>query len=213
MGSGIRASCRVERASRLSQSPMSKGRVRRLARTLRITVALAAIAVGGVALAGAAAAQVYPPATECGVQLSASAVGPGGVITVSGSQAPPNAPLSVVFESTPVVIATTTADASGHFTIQTTIPADATPGQHTIRVEGVTGCSAQVFVPGGTAGAAGPARARASGSLAYTGWSALTIGLVGLVSLTVGGLLVAAERRSRTLRLEPSVARVRHPRR
>ncbi len=186
--------------------------MRSLARTLRLVGGLVAIAVGGVAVAGAAAAQVYPPATECGVQLSASSVGPGGAITVSGSQALPGATLTVVFESTPVVIATATADASGRFTVQTTIPVDATPGRHTIRVEGVSGCAAEVFVPGPTGGAAGPARARVSGSLAYTGFSALTLALAGLVSLTLGVLFLAAERRRTGAFPDPPTPLVWRPR-
>ena len=167
-----------------------------MGRTVR-RIGFLAMAVAGfsVVSAGVGAAQVYPPTADCGVQLSASSVGPGGAITVSGSDAPPGAPLSIVFESTPVVIATTTADASGRFTVQTTIPADAAPGQHTIRVAGATACQAQVFVPGGNTRAAGPARARGSGSLAYTGWSALTIAVAGLVSVTVGLLLVTTVRR------------------
>jgi hyaluronoglucosaminidase len=162
-----------------------------------LAVALGTAGLGGAVLASGAEAQVYPPAENCGVQLSASSVGPGGAITISGSQAPPGATLTIVFESDPVVIATTTADASGRFTVQATIPANATPGRHTIRVEGATGCSAEVFVPGPSA-AAGPARARPSGSLAFTGWSALTYAVIGLISLTVGLLLVAADRRART---------------
>jgi hypothetical protein len=166
-----------------------------MSRTVR-RLGFLAIAIGVFAVAGAgvAAAQVYPPTAGCGVQLSASSIGPGGAITISGTDAPPGAPLTLVFESTPVVIGTTTADASGNFVVQTTIPADAAPGRHTIRVEGATGCAAEVFVPGGNS-AAGPARARTSGSLAFTGWNAMTILVAGLVALTVGVLLVTAQRR------------------
>lgn len=56
---------------------------------------LVGVAVTFLMTTGVAGAQVYPPAAECGTQVSVSSVGPGGAITVSGSNATPGATLTI----------------------------------------------------------------------------------------------------------------------
>jgi hypothetical protein len=49
-------------------------------------------------------------------------VEPGQAVTVSGSGYPPNTPLEVLLLSDPVLLGTTTTDASGRFAVVVTIP-------------------------------------------------------------------------------------------
>jgi hypothetical protein len=81
-------------------------------------------------------AQGYPPSSET-LSVSTSVAVPGEPITVSGSGYAPGTTVTITFESTPRVIGVLQADASGRFTAQVVVPADATPGMHTIRATGL----------------------------------------------------------------------------
>lgn len=88
------------------------------------------------AVAGPAAAQQYPP-SEGALAISTSEAAPGEPVTLSGDGFAPGSDITITFESTPVVVGTTRADATGRFTTQVRIPLDATPGMHTLRAIGV----------------------------------------------------------------------------
>jgi hypothetical protein len=90
----------------------------------------------GVALAAPAAAQQYPPSEEA-LAISTSDASPGEPVTVAGDGFAAGSDVTITFESTPVVVGTARADATGRFTTQVRIPLDATPGMHTLRATGV----------------------------------------------------------------------------
>ena len=57
---------------------------------------------------------------------------PGDPVVIDGADAPPNSLIDAELHSTPVLLGSTVADAFGNFTISTTIPMDAEPGDHHI---------------------------------------------------------------------------------
>lgn len=142
------------------------------------------------ALPAVAGAQQYPPSVA-NLTVSDSTPGAGQQVSVTGSGFAPGANVVITFESTPVTLATVVADAAGAFTTVVTIPANATPGTHTINATG-TGAgggilvlSAQVTV-GGTSG----------GTLAKTGGNGiLPLLLVAAGLVLVGGVLIVSVRR------------------
>jgi hypothetical protein len=77
---------------------------------------------------------VTPPT----VGLSVSTVAAGGMITVTGSDFAPNEPITVILHSTPVTLATFTADSTGAFSRTVTIPTGTAGGSHTLLVTGAT---------------------------------------------------------------------------
>jgi hypothetical protein len=63
-------------------------------------------------------------------------VHPGEKKVFKGGGFAPNAPLGLEFQSAPVSLGTTTADASGNFRVTVTIPLDATAGAHKLVATG-----------------------------------------------------------------------------
>ncbi len=61
---------------------------------------------------------------------STSEYHPGDSVTIAGTDAPPGATIDVELHSTPMLLGSTVADASGAFTLTVTIPEDAEPGAH-----------------------------------------------------------------------------------
>lgn len=61
---------------------------------------------------------------------------PGDVITLTGSGFQPGESVEIWLLSTPVRLAVLSADASGAFSVTVTIPANITPGSHTLEVRG-----------------------------------------------------------------------------
>ncbi len=74
------------------------------------------------------------PLRQPTVGVTPSSVAPGQNVTVFGSGFPANSPLDVLLFSTPVLLGTTTADASGNFRTVVTIPPGTEPGVHRIVV-------------------------------------------------------------------------------
>ena len=61
----------------------------------------------------------------------------GGTVTVTGDGFAPNTQLTVELHSTPVVLATTTSDGAGHYSVTVVIPAGTAPGAHEIVTTGL----------------------------------------------------------------------------
>jgi hypothetical protein len=61
----------------------------------------------------------------------------GGSLTVSGDGFAPVTEIRITMESDPVLLAITTADANGSFSVVVTIPTDAPVGSHTIKASGL----------------------------------------------------------------------------
>jgi 5'-nucleotidase len=95
------------------------------------TVVALALAVLLATLEAPALAQVYPPDPKP-ISISRSVVNPGDAITVSGEQADAGSELSLEFFPGPRELATTTAGADGRWSVEVTIPDDASPGRHAL---------------------------------------------------------------------------------
>ena len=97
----------------------------------------------------------------------------------------------MVIYSTPQVLTTVVADASGNFTVEVTVPAGLAAGSHTLVASGVdaNGVLRYVTLPV-TVTSAGSAQ------LAYTGADVLVPALGGLAAVVVGAGLIVVRRRS-----------------
>lgn len=156
------------------------------------------------AVPNTALAQQYPP-SSAELTVSTAEVSPGDEITVAGGGFAPNSDVTITFESAPVVLAVVRADAAGQFTARVRIPADATPGIHTLRATGVDPqgrprvLTSTITVRGAQAGPTAPTAPRAqprSGSLARTGWSGtIPISIAALALIGAGALLLLQVRR------------------
>jgi hypothetical protein len=165
-------------------------------------VAMVAISIGGVLWASPALA--YGP-TAATLTSSTTTVCAGCSITLSGTGFQPGETITIQLFSTPVTLGSTTADPQGAFTTTVTIPADTTPGNHTIvatgLTSGITASFAIVVTGASTTGAVTPsAGTPSSGSLAFTGADIAAMAGVGAIALALGGMLVFAGRRRRVAR-------------
>lgn len=111
-----------------------------------------------------------------------SAADAGAAITVTGSGFAPGEALEIWVLSTPVRVATLTADAGGAFSTTVTIPANVPAGTHTIEVRGTS-----------TATVSSAITIRAV--LAATGPASANVGWLALALIAAGTGLIAARRR------------------
>ncbi|MET0302718.1 MAG: GH92 family glycosyl hydrolase [Microbacteriaceae bacterium] len=81
---------------------------------------------------------VTPEPTMPTVQLSTDSARPGDAITVSGTGYASGEEVTVTFNSEPVLLGTFAVNADGVFSVTVEIPEDATLGEHTIVVEGLS---------------------------------------------------------------------------
>jgi hypothetical protein len=154
---------------------------------------IAAVSVLGLAFATPAFA--YGPNAPT-VTSSASSVGTGGSLTVSGTGFVPDSSIMVTLHSSPVTLAVTTADPTGAFSVGVTIPSDTTPGTHAIIATDPSGDSASTtLVVTGSAAAVGSAAA--SPSLPFTGADVAALSGVGAIAMALGGMLILTGRRRR----------------
>jgi hypothetical protein len=151
---------------------------------------IAAVAVMGLSFATPAFAYGPNAAT---VSSSTSSTGPGGSLTVSGSHFVPGGSITIVLHSTPVTLATTTADPTGSFSVSVTIPSDTVPGAHEIIASDTSGDSASTDL---TVTGTVPT-ATASPALAFTGADIAALSGVGAIALALGGMLILTGRRRR----------------
>lgn len=154
---------------------------------------VAVVAVLGLGVATPAFA--YGPNAAV-ITTSTSVAGPGGSLTVFGSSFVPGETITLVLHSTPVTLGTTTADASGSFSTNVTIPSDTPPGAHKLIATGSSGDSSTtaLTVTGGTATVA-----VATPDLPFTGADIAAVSGVGAIALALGGVLLLAGRRRRQI--------------
>lgn len=161
----------------------------------RTMFGLMGILIALTVVATAPATAQYPPANE-GQQVSPTEARPGEPVTVTGGGFAPNSPVTTSFDTQ--VLGTTVARTDGTFTTTITIPANATPGAHTITSSGTN--------PDGT-----PRRLTSTvtvlgvavnrgGTLPRTGIAgSLPLAVAGTLLIGVGSVAVrAARRRSRS---------------
>ncbi|MGM1017205.1 MAG: GH92 family glycosyl hydrolase [Actinomycetota bacterium] len=129
------------------------------------------------------------PVLDAELVLAQDTVVQGGTLEIAGRGFGAGETVTVTLFSTPVEIAEITADGSGAFRADVTIPADAEVGDHTLVAEGGdSGLSAEAAL---AVTAADP------GDLAGTGGTApIVLMLVVLGLLVAGGVLVLVRRRS-----------------
>jgi hypothetical protein len=159
---------------------------------MRGKLALIAV-IAALSLGVASPAFAYGP-NAAAITSSTSTTGPGGSLTIFGSNFVPGETITFVLHSTPVTLGATTADPSGSFSMNVTIPSDTTPGAHTIVATGSTGDSSttDLTVTGGTASVA-----VATPNLPFTGADIAVVSGVGAIALAIGGMLLLAGRRRR----------------
>ena len=157
---------------------------------MRAKVALVVMAVGfGLSLSLAAPAFGYATPVPV-VTTSTSSIGAGGSLTVSGCNFVPNEPITITLQNSPsVVLATTTTDSSGCFSITVTIPSNTAPGTYTISAGGLafTTITVTSLVP----------VIATTKPLAITGADIAALSGVGAIALALGGMLILTGRRRR----------------
>jgi LPXTG-motif cell wall-anchored protein len=167
-----------------------------------IKALIAATALAVVAFAAPAGAQQYPPAVNF-ITISDTTPSPGQTITIVGQTFAPGSTITVTLFSDPVVLASSTADASGRIALQATIPTNTPFGSHTLVVDGTApdgtplslSASIQVVPADGTGTGSGSG---GSSNLPRTGDdTSIPLAKLGLALAAVGGLItaVAAKRR------------------
>jgi large repetitive protein len=173
----------------------------RLARISVMMIVAAFVMATIVTVAPAADAQSSPYFHTCTVQLSAVAALPGSQLTVTASGFPAGSVVTFTIYSTPIVLGTATANASGDATLVFTLPAGLAPGMHTITATGLPpgDCdpaipSTQVMVDASVVTTA-PATTAASGTLPRTGTNSAELVQLALVLIVVGGLITLAARK------------------
>lgn len=183
-----------------------------------LAVGVAAVAALLMFFAVPASAQYQPTS---GQTLSATTVSPGQTITVSGFGCPAGSTVTTRFDTT--VLGTTTASKGGDFSLQVTIPANATAGTHeitstcgavvlssTITVTAASTTGGTAGTTGGTAGTTGGATTGGStggsaatgggtnsGTLARTGANTSLYLEIGFALLAAGGIFLMVARTHR----------------
>ena len=159
------------------------------------------IALGGMAvlaMAAPAAAQQYPPAVNS-LTCSDTTPTPGQTITIEGRTFAAGGTETVVLNPEQVTLGTATANASGVFALQATIPTGTSLGAHTIVATGpapngqtlTLSLACQVVsAQGGGAGSTG-------GNLPHTGSNSIPLVQIGLALLAAGGVIFAIAARRR----------------
>jgi hypothetical protein len=162
---------------------------------LRLKRAFVGVVIGlGFSFALATPAFAYANTPQ--IATNTSTTPPGGQLLVTGENFVPNELITLVLHSTPVTLGTTTSTATGTFSTEVTIPADTTPGAHTIVATGASGDFATTDI---TVAATTPIPVTATSSgLAFTGADIAALSGVGAVALALGGMLILAGRRRRT---------------
>jgi hypothetical protein len=132
----------------------------------------------------------------------------GQATVVSGGGFPAGSALQINLFSTPVLLATTTADRLGNFQATVTIPAATVPGVHTIVVAAASGSpSAQTSITVTVAAAAGTTTSTTVAALSFTGANSRGPGLVGLGLTLAGAAMVIVTWRRRRFSGDPFPSR------
>jgi len=141
----------------------------------------------------------YDP-NAIGITASSGCSVPDGSLTVAGTNFEPNE--SVTLTVNGVTVGTTTVSSASSFSTTITIPSSTAPGtSYTIVATGASGDSSSTSIKVATT-CAGSGLAFTSGSgsgLAFTGADIAVVSGVGAIALTVGGMLILAGRRRRTI--------------
>jgi hypothetical protein len=164
---------------------------------VRIRFAVASFVIGLGATAGwSSPASAYPPSQQTSIAVESAVVDPCGSTAVNGSGFQSGEAVTITLSGTATALDTTTADTTGSFSAQTTIPSGTAPGPYTLLSSGSSGDSASTGITVGTGGCRTVA-AVSRGGLAFTGADIAAMVGVAVVSIGVGALLVLTTRRRR----------------
>jgi LPXTG-motif cell wall-anchored protein len=166
---------------------------------IRNKLAVATLLLGVVALAPvtpAAAGGGPSDYVNCLVTVDPSTFEAGDVVTVSGTGFEPN--FETVIEFNSVQVGTATTDASGSFSVEISIPADAAPGPHTITaVCDGAGNISSTDVTVSSLNAATTTTTIGGGPLPRTGTDSQPLIVAGAIALLVGIAFVLVSKRRR----------------
>jgi LPXTG-motif cell wall-anchored protein len=129
--------------------------------------------------------------SDGGLSLSNMTPSPGGSTAVTSSGWKPNSDVTITLHSTPVVLATVKADATGTVNTTVTIPSSASAGSHTIELAGTSSTGAPQTM-------SSPITVQSGGGdpLPRTGAAVAALVLVGIVLFVVGSALSSARKRA-----------------
>lgn len=160
----------------------------------RVLLALAAMSVAAATLFAAAAPSAAYPQQTGTLAVTSGALRPGATVTLTGGGFAPGAAVSVYVYSSPTLLTTTRAAATGDIVVTVKLPADLAPGHHTVQAVGpAAGGGTNVLSVSFTVSSA----ASSGGSLPFTGFPVVTAAVVAMLLLAGGGLAVMAGRRRR----------------
>ena len=128
--------------------------------------------------------------------VSPNTVGPGGQVQFTAGGFASDSSITIELHSTPVQLATTTADSVGNFSVTVVIPADTAPGAHELWAVGVdpAGNPLVDVLPITVAGDS----TNSSGTLPVTGLNVGQYIGLGLALIAIGGAAVWGSRRERS---------------
>src|SRR5690606_8097296 len=130
------------------------------------------------------------PVLEAEIELSTDTVMQGGSFELIGRGFAGGEQVTIDLHSDPIQLATVTADGSGSFRIQVTVPVTVQPGDHTVVVTGDdSGLSAEAALAVTAAAGGGEGGLPGTGALVPVGLIVLVLGL-----LLAGGVLVMRRR-------------------
>jgi titin len=119
----------------------------------------------------------------------------GKTMVISGTGYQPGSTVTVLIYSSPQILTTVVADASGDFTVTVTVPAGLTAGQHTLVASGVDSSGNPRFTTLAVTVSTSGVATVAIPKLAATGADVTAPLLGGLAALAVGGGLIVVSRR------------------
>ncbi len=157
-------------------------------------------AIGAIALlAWSGTAFAYGPNNLTQLSTSSATVDPCGATTVSGSGFQPGEVVTLRLGSSDAAGGSATADPSGTFSTNLTIPSGTSPGNYSITSHGSDGDTSSTTITVGSGGCGQPVLAASSStsSLAFTGADIALMVVVGGAAIGGGGLLFLVSRRRR----------------
>ena len=165
-----------------------------------ITMVVALVAATTLVAIGPSAGAASPyPGNGCAVTMTKVTALPGDQLTVTATGYPAGAEVTFTLHSTPVVLGTVAADASGNATLVFTLPPGTTPGLHQITANGVPLglCDPDVSANLMVDAASVTSTTTGAGTLPRTGTNSAELVQVALVLIAVGGLITLATRKRR----------------
>jgi len=162
---------------------------------IRRLLIVGAVVLTALAFASPAGAQ-YDPGVQ-GITLtngngtSGASCDPGGPLTVSASGFQPGTDVTFTFSSDPVVLGTATAGDDTAASVQTTWPANASDGEHTVTASGTDGAGPFEVSASTVCGVS----SASGGALPRTGSDSAPLFQIAIALVAAGGILVLAARK------------------